>query len=202
MSLDRLIYKIKCRVALAGAGGQHSPDAFAPGSALFAASALCNTAVYDNKPYSLFDKVISRLYIRRCDETKISVAMLAKPISQVLCLFRLRDIGQCLGKKCLSVFVHSFSKGFVANLLSLMEDAKHFTYSFKQSFAVSYGRFVTKCCQILEFANKVCQAKLHQNITVLHIICDRPRNSRIQERRQILHREHQEAPANSVCRQS
>lgn len=115
-------------------------------------------AVYDNKTYSLFDKIIRWLYIWCGDETKVSFAVLAKPISKVLCLLRLRHIGQCISKKYLSAFVHSFNKGFVCNLLSLMEDAKHFTHGLKQSFAVSYGRLIRKCCQVLEFSNKMCQA--------------------------------------------
>ena len=49
--MDRLVYKIECIPALAGAGGQHGPDALAPRSALFAASALGNIAIYNNKPY-------------------------------------------------------------------------------------------------------------------------------------------------------
>ena len=57
MSLDRLIYKIKRTFVLAGAGSQYSPDAFAPGSSFFAASALCNIAVYDNKPHRLLSKL-------------------------------------------------------------------------------------------------------------------------------------------------
>jgi len=74
MSLDRLIYKVKRTSALAGTGSQYSPDAFAPSSAFFAASALCDMAVYDNKAYCLLSHIICRLNARRCDKAKISLA--------------------------------------------------------------------------------------------------------------------------------
>ena len=43
--------------------------------ALFAASALFDVAVYDNKADSLFGRIIRWLYIRCCDETKIGFAL-------------------------------------------------------------------------------------------------------------------------------
>lgn len=82
MSLDRLIYKVKRTSALAGT---YSPDAFAPGPALFAASALRNIPVYDNKAYRLLSEIVCRLNAWRCNKSEVSVTMLAKTVSKILC---------------------------------------------------------------------------------------------------------------------
>ena len=65
MSLDRLVYKIECVSALAPAGCQYGPNAFAPKSAAFAAGALGNIAIYDNKPYRFHE--LSNLLFKGCN---------------------------------------------------------------------------------------------------------------------------------------
>ena len=94
MSLDRLIYKVKRTSALADAGSQYGPDAFAPDSSFFAASALRNIAVYDNKPHRLLSNIICRLNTRRCNKPEISLAVFMEAICKILCLTTFRNIAQ------------------------------------------------------------------------------------------------------------
>jgi len=94
MSLDRLIYKIKRTSALAGTGRQYGPDAFAPGPAFFATSALCNITVYDNKAYRLLSEIIGRFNTRCGDKLEISFAVFAKTIREILSLATFGNIAQ------------------------------------------------------------------------------------------------------------
>jgi len=95
MSLDRLVYKIECVSALAGTGCQYGPDAFTPGPAVFAASALGNIAVYDNKSNRLFSEIIGWLNARCGNELKISLAVLKETVGKVLSLTIVGNIVQC-----------------------------------------------------------------------------------------------------------
>ena len=94
MSLDRLAYKIECVSVLAGTSRQYSPDAFAPGSALFAASALRNIAVYDNKANRLFSEIIGRFNARRGNKLEISIAVFTETIGKILSLTTVWNINQ------------------------------------------------------------------------------------------------------------
>ena len=84
MSNDRLMDKIKSISTLTGVGGQYGPDAFAPSSDFFAACALSNDAVYDNKTYGLLSKISGRLYARRCSKSKKRLAMFTETLGKVL----------------------------------------------------------------------------------------------------------------------
>ena len=91
MRLDRLAYKIECISALAGAGCQYGPDAFAPKPAFFAASALGNIAVYDNKPNRLFGEIIGWLNTRCGDKLEISFTVFTETIGKILSLTTVCD---------------------------------------------------------------------------------------------------------------
>ena len=110
MSLDRLAYKIECVSALAGAGCHYGPDAFAPKPAIFAASALCNIAVYNNKPNRLLSEIICRFNAGRCDKSEISFAVCAKTICKILSLSTFRNIDQRNIKKNFSACFHRLGK--------------------------------------------------------------------------------------------
>jgi len=108
--LNRLTYKIECVSALAGTSRQYGPDAFAPKPAVFAASALGNIAVYNNKPYRLFSEIIRRLNARRCDKSEISFAMFEEPICKILSLATFWNIVQRNTEESFSANFHCLSK--------------------------------------------------------------------------------------------
>lgn len=110
MSLNRLTYEFESVSALTGAGGQYRPDAFAPGSALFASRALSDVAVYDNKAYGLLSEIIGWLYTRRCDKPEIRFAVFTETISQILGWATVRNIVQCNIEESVSAFFHRVCK--------------------------------------------------------------------------------------------
>jgi len=169
MSLDRLAYKIECVSALAGTGCQYSPYAFAPKPAVFAASALCNIAVYHNKPYRLLSEIIGRLNARRCDKSEISIAMCAKAIRQILSLTTFRNIVQRNTKESFSARFHRFCKTAFCQFFGFVKNAEHITHRIKQFLAVIGGGPISKASQIFKFSNEMSDAKLYQNIEVFHI---------------------------------
>ncbi len=170
MSLDGLIYKVKRTSALAGTGSQYRPEAFAPGPALFAASALSNIAVYDNKAYRLLCKIVCRLNAWRCNKSEVSVTMLAKTVSEILCWTTFRDFAQRNIKERFAAFVHSFSKCFFRKFFGFVKNAEHITHRIKKFLTVIGGSFISKARQIFKFPDKMSDAKLHKNMAVFHIL--------------------------------
>ncbi len=123
MSLDRLIYKIKCIPALAGTGRQYGPDAFAPKPALFAASALGNIAVYYNKAYRLFSEIICWLNAGCCDKPEIRFTVITETICKILRLATIGNISQRNIKKRFSTSFHRFCKTACCKFSCLVKNA-------------------------------------------------------------------------------
>jgi hypothetical protein len=117
----------------------HSPDAFAPGSSFFAASALCNIAVYDNKPHRLLSKIIGRFNARRSNEPEISFAVFTEAICKILCRTTFRNIVQRNIEGSFSTFVHSFCKSVFCKFFGFVKNAEHITHSIKKFLAVICG---------------------------------------------------------------
>ena len=169
MRLDRLAYKIESISALAGTGCQYSPDAFAPSPAVFAASALCNVAVYNNKPNSLFSEIIGRLNAWCCDKLEISFTVFTETICKILGLTTAGNIAQRNVEESLSAFFHRFAKIVSCKFFGVVKNAEHIAYRIQQSLAVIGGGFIRKTCQIFNVPDKMSDAKLHQHIKVFHI---------------------------------
>ena len=165
--MNRLTYKFESVSALTGAGGQYGPDAFAPGSAPFASRTLGNVAVYDNKAYGLLSEIIGRFNARRCDKPEIRLAVITETTCKVLSWATVGNIVQCNAKEGVSAFFHRLCKIAGRTFFGLVKDVKHLAHCIQQSLAVCGGCFVRQTRQIFQFPNQMCQAKLHQDITVL-----------------------------------
>jgi len=122
MRLDRLAYKFESISALAGTGCQYSPDAFAPKPAVFATSALCNIAVYNNKPNSLFSEIIGRLNTWCCDKSEISFTVFTKTICKILSLTTVGNINQHQRAACISNLERSFNVNRPFNNFNLLNN--------------------------------------------------------------------------------
>ncbi len=71
VGVDGLAKVVEHGSVLLGAGGNGSPDAFAPLSAAPASGALGDAAVDDYETYGLFRQVVGRFDARRGDEAEV-----------------------------------------------------------------------------------------------------------------------------------
>lgn len=169
MGADSVEKEFKCRAIVNRASSHDSPDAFAPGTATFAAGALCDQTVYNYEADGAFGDVVCGADAVSGDELEVGFAVVAKAVGHVL-----SGPGgwYALGSDSdnpAALFAHcSVERGF-GHGFAPMDDAEHVANLGEQEFAVGGGGFVRQCGEKFHVADQVCDAELNNYAEVLHV---------------------------------
>ena len=92
MIADGLMQEFKDPASLLTAGGDGTPDAFAPLLPSHTACSQRNVAIQHDKPYRLLGEIIRWLQARSGDNAKIGICVLAETFRHVLVRFMFRGL--------------------------------------------------------------------------------------------------------------
>jgi len=182
-------------------GCHDGPDAFAPGAAAFAAGALRDETVDDDKSYCSFGGVVGGFGAGSGDELKVRFAVVDETVAHVL---GGPGAGHALcasGDDAAALFTQGSVEPGFAHRLAPVDDAEHLANLGEQEFSIGGGGFVRQCGEELDVADQVGDAELDEDVKVFHVfavspevvaargceslscICGKPRSSRSPARR-------------------
>ena len=166
---ERVVEKSHQVAARLFASRNRRPDAFAPGTALFAPCSLRDLAIKDHEPNRLLGKIVRRIDARRRDELEEGGAVIPETIRHVLRLARGGNPPRRQGENRFSGRGQTPGNCTCFQLVGAMKRAEHFANRIEQTLAIRLCQRVRKRRKVLHVADHVSQAKLNTKVHFSHV---------------------------------